>query len=86
MTSIQEKGFIDEIGQFGVRQDSLSQIIGIKQKEIESLKLRCNKLKEEKGNSILELKQTQVMSSEQLEKLSNLEPSKICWKQKTQRL
>ena len=73
MTSIQEKGFIDEIGQFGVRQDSLSQIIGIKQKEIESLKLRCNKLEEEKGNSILELKQTQVMSSEQLEKLSNLE-------------
>ena len=86
MKSIQEKRTIDEDDQFGDGQDSLRQMIAIKQKEIESLKLRCNALEEEKGNSILELKQTQVMSSEQLEKLSNLEPSKICWKQKTQRL
>ena len=48
-------------------------MLAIKQKEIESLQLRCKDLEEEKGNSILELKQTRVMSTEQLEKLFNLE-------------
>ena len=60
---IQDKGNIDEIE---AKQDSLRQIKAIKQKEIESLKLRCNTVQEEKENFILELKQTQVMSTEKL--------------------
>ena len=51
----------------------MMQIVEFKEQEIESLKLICNKLEEEKGNSLLELRQTQVMSTEQLEKLFTLE-------------
>ena len=73
LKSIQEKRTIDEDDQFGDGQDSLRHMIAIKQKEIDSIKLRCSELEEEKGHSILELTQTPVMSSEPLEKLSNLE-------------
>ena len=51
----------------------MRQMLAIKEKDIESLKHVCDKLEEEKGNSILELRQTQVMSTEQLEKLFDLE-------------
>ena len=51
----------------------MMQIVAFKQEEIEQLILICKKLKEEKLNSLLELKQTQVISTEQLEKLFTLE-------------
>ena len=54
-------------------QESLLQLVASKQEEIESLKMVCNRLEQEKGHSLMELKQTQVMSSDQLEKLFNLE-------------
>ena len=56
-----------------LEQESLLQLVASKQEEIESLKMVCNRLEQEKGHSLMELKQTQVMSSDQLEKLFNLE-------------
>ena len=51
----------------------MRQMLAIQEKEIESLRYICDKLEEEKGASILVLKQTQVMSIKQLEKLFDLE-------------
>ena len=69
---LQDKSNINKDFQFD-NQENMRQMLAIKEKEIESLKHVCDKLEEEKGNSILELKQTQVMSTEQLEKLFDLE-------------
>ena len=69
---IQDKSNINENIQFD-HQDNIRQILAITEKEIMTLKHICDKLEEEKGNSILMLKQTQVMSTKQLEKLFDLE-------------
>ena len=69
---IQDKSNINEDIQFD-HQDNMRQMLAIKEREIITLTHICDKLEEEKGNSILVLKQTQVMSTEQLEKLFDLE-------------
>ena len=56
-----------------VEQANMMQIVAFKKEEIDYVILICNKLEEEKLNSLLELKQTQVTSTEQLEKLFTLE-------------
>ena len=69
---IQDKGNIHEDFQFD-HHINMRQMLLIKEKEIETLKHICANLEEDKGNSLLVLKQTQVMSTEQLEKLFDLE-------------
>merc|ERR1739838_1258033 len=45
----------------------------VQEEELKRLKLRCEQLAVEKCKALDELKQTQVMSRDQLEKLCNLE-------------
>ena len=57
---------IDEI-------EKLKLVIHVNEKEIKDIKLKCQKFEQEKRNAMNDLKDTQVMSNDQLEKLYNLE-------------
>ena len=49
-----------------MRETNVDEIIAV-------LKQKCEQLEEEKGLSMLELQQTQLMSNDQLQRLMNLE-------------
>ena len=57
---------IDEI-------EKLKLVIHVNEKEIKDIKLKCQKFEQEKLNAMNDLKDTQIMSNDQLEKLYNLE-------------
>ena len=53
--------------------ENLKHMIHVNEKEIKDLKSKCEKCEQEKLNAVNDLKDTQVMSNDQLEKLYNLE-------------
>ena len=60
------KNMIDEI-------ENLKHMIQLNEEEIKDLKSKCEQWEQEKLNAVNDLKDTQVMSNDQLEKLCNLE-------------